>query len=185
MGRQIQFHIRPEDIKALLEFVHERDPVIVTLRSSNSPEIKTVADPSCETATMTLWNQSLLSVLERKHIVYPGREYYGIEGSSPTLEFSPSLSCEWNKRDALLSGRIYGSFENSVAGYEGWYNSLLRWVRKNFIKNPLPLDGYVGPAAYDWYKRGGVLFPMLRPPVTPQWLSWVEAQDQHRAVFLK
>jgi hypothetical protein len=186
MGRQIQFHMLPEDARALLQFVHEHDPVIVTLRDSNLPEIKTVAGPSSETRTMTLWNQALLSTLARKHIVYPGREYYGIENSTPTLEFSPSRRCEWNERPALLLGRIYGSFETSVAGYEKWYNSLVRWVRKNFVKSPLPLTGRVGPAAYEWYRKGGVLLPMmLTPPITSVWLSWIEAQDQHRAVFSK
>jgi hypothetical protein len=32
MGRQVQFHGLSEDVKAFLEFVHERDPVIVTFR---------------------------------------------------------------------------------------------------------------------------------------------------------
>lgn len=175
-----------EDVKAFLDFVQGRDPVIVTLRDGDSAEIKAVPDPASETRTMTLWNQALLSSLERKHVVVPGRDYYGVDYSLPTLEFSPPRRCEWNGRDALLPGRIYGFFDTRIASYEKWYNSLARWIRKNFVKNPLPLIGYVGPAAYDWYKKGGVLLPMmLLPPVTPQWLSWVEAQDQHRAIFSK
>jgi len=186
MGRQVQFHALSEDVQAFLEFVHERDPVIVTLRDSNSPEIKTVSDPSVETRVMTLWNQSFLSSLERKHIVYPGRAYYSVDASLPTLEFSPSEPCEWNGRKALLTGRIYGIFDTPIAGHQKWYNSLARWIRKNFVKSPLPLIGPVGPAAYEWYKKGGVLLPMMLPPaITPVWLSWVEAQDQHRAVFSK
>jgi hypothetical protein len=186
MGRQIQFHVLPEDIRSLLEFVHEHDPVIVALRDFDSPEIKTVTDPASEARTMTLWNQSLLNTLARKHIRYPNGKYYGIDSLTPTLEFSPSRLCEWNGRSALLPGRIYGSFETSVAGYEKWYNSIVRWIQKNFVKSTIPLIGQVGPAAYDWYKKGGLLMPnMLLPPVTPVWLSWVEAQDQHRAVFSK
>src|SRR5579863_4279232 len=70
--------------------------------------------------------------------------------------------------------------------FERWYNGVARWIRKNFARNPIPLlGGYVGPAAYEFFKRGGLLLPMFRPPLTSQSLSWVEAQDQHRALFLK
>jgi uncharacterized protein RhaS with RHS repeats len=40
-------------------------------------------------------------------------------------------------------------------------------------------------ARYYSYKGGGLLLPIFMPPITAQWLSWVEAQDQHRAVFSK
>jgi hypothetical protein len=186
MGRQIQFHVFPEDIQAFLAFVQDHDPVFVTLRDSDSPEIKTVADPSLESRVMMLWNQSLINSLERKHIVYPGRTYYGIDASLPMLEFSPSQLCEWNGRKALLPGRIYGIFDTPIVGHQKWYNALNRWIRKNFVKSTLPLIGYVGPVAYEWYEKGGVLLPMMLPPaITPAWVSWVEAQDQHRATFSK
>ena len=148
MGRQVQFHMLPADVRSFLEFVQERDPVIVILRSSDTPEIKTVVDPSSETKLMTLWNQSLISSLERKQIVYPGRTYYGIDASVPTLEFSASESCEWNGRAALLQGRLYGFFDKPFMEYEKWYNALARWIRKHFLKSPIPLIGYIGPAAY-------------------------------------
>ncbi len=77
MGRQVQFHAFPEDVQAFLDFVQDHDLVIVTLRDSDSAEIKTVPNPSLESRVMTLWNQSLLNSLERKHIIYPGRTYYG------------------------------------------------------------------------------------------------------------
>ena len=186
MGRQVEFHAFPSDVQQFLEFVQGRDPVIVTLRSSDSPDIKTVADPSVETRVMTLWNQALLSSLQREHIVYPGREYYGIDASLPTLELSPCESREWNGRPALLQGRLYGLFDKPFAEYETWYNALARWIRKNFARVPIPLPrGYIGPAAFDWFRKGGLLMPSFVPPITKKWLSWVEAQDQHREVFLK
>jgi len=64
--------------------------------------------------------------------------------------------------------------------------AVARWIRKNFIRNPIPhLNGYVGPAAYEFFKTGGLLLPIFRPPLTNQWLSWMEAEDQHRAIFSK
>lgn len=186
MSRQIQFHALQSDVRQFLDFVQGRDPVIVILRSSDSPDIKTVVDPSVETHIMTLWNQHLLSSLKREQIVYPGREYFGINASLPTLEFSPSEYCQWNGRPALLQGRLYGFFDKPSIDYEKWYNALARWIRKNFTKIPIPLpSGYIGPAAFDWFRKGGLLMPSLVPPVTKTWLSWVEAQDQHRALFAK
>jgi hypothetical protein len=32
------------------------------------------------------------------------------------------------------------------------------------------LGGYVGPAAYEWFKSGGLLLPMFAPPVTEEWV---------------
>ena len=133
MGKQVQFHLLPDDLQAFLQFVQNRDPVIVTPRSSDIPEIKTVADPSSETQVMVLWNQAILSSLTRKHIVYPGRAYYGIDASLPTLELSPSIFSEWNGREALLQGRLYGFFDNPTLEYMRWYNALAQWIRKNSL----------------------------------------------------
>lgn len=111
-----------------------------------------------------------------------------MDSALPVVEFSyPYLSLEpWNGRAVLTQGRIWASFERQDKDFERWYKAIVRWLRKNFVKNPLPLlGGYLGPAAYEWYKKGGLLLPNFRPPLTPQWLSWVEAQDQHRAVFSK
>lgn len=184
MGRQVQFHALPNDIRTFLEFVQQRDPVIVAIRDSDSPEVRAFLDPSSETDVLMLWNQDLLNALKRRHIVASERDYYSFDSSLPILEFSPSRFCEWNGRKALRSGRIYGTFDSQSPRFEKWYNALARWIRKNFIKSSLPMIPYVGPAAYDWYKEGGLLLPMMIPPaVTPAWLSWVEAQDQQRAIF--
>jgi hypothetical protein len=186
MGRQVQLHILPPDTGLLLQFIQERDPVIVTLRDTDSPDLSSVPDPLSETRVMTLWNQALLSSLRRKRIVHSAKQYYAIESSAPTIEFSPSELCQWNGRPALIRGRLYASFEQPIKGHEQWYSALVRWIRKNFAKVPIPLSaGYIGPVAYDWFKKGGLLLPMFRPPLTSRWLSWVEAQDQHRAVFTK
>lgn len=184
MSRQIQFHALSADVEAFLAFARNRDPVIVTLRDFDTEYITELESPSVETRVMTLWNQELLPSLRRDHIKMPGRDYYSVSSSLPTLEFSPSRFCEWNGRESMLCGRIYSSFETSMSGYERWYSALARWIRKHFVKKPLPLVEYVGPAAYEWYKRGGVLLPMMIPPaLNSTWLSWVEAQDQHRAIF--
>lgn len=178
----------PEDCKQFLDFIHKRDPVVVTLWSSELPEIEEIQQPWKRGGWYCLWNQSLLPSLTRKYIPESDHgPYYRVDSALPVIEFSyPSPIQEpWNGKPALTQGRVWAGFERENKEFERWYNAVVRWIRKNFTKNPVPLDGYVGPAAYDWYKKAGLLLPMLRPPVTPQWVSWVEAQDQHRAIFSK
>jgi len=85
-----------------------------------------------------------------------------------------------------MQGRVWTGFEESNKDFLGWYDAMVRWVRKKFVKNPIPhLGGYVGPTAYDWYRDGGLLLPSFLPPIRPQWLSWAEAEDQHRSIFAR
>jgi hypothetical protein len=87
MGKQTQLHMLPEDIRSLLRFVQKHDPVVVTLRSSDSSEVVPVMDPSSEPEVMTLWNKTLLETLARKLVRRPGGDdYYRVDDSLPTLE---------------------------------------------------------------------------------------------------
>ena len=178
MGKQTQLHLLPEDMGMFLEFVRKRDPVVVTIKSSNSPKVTPVSDPSTESEVMTLWNKTLLGSLERNLIRRPGgSDYYRVDDSLPTLELSPSRLIEWSGKPALLQGRVYGFFDKPTSSYEEWYRAIAQWIRHNFPKSPLKLlGGYIGPAALRWFQGGGVLLPMIEPPPTRKWLSVVEHQ---------
>jgi hypothetical protein len=127
---------------------------------------------------MALWNPRLVPHLERKLIHRPGgSDYFRIDDSLPTLEFSRSRRVDWNGNPSLLQGRIYGFFSKPDAEYENWYKSIARWVRSHFVKGPLKLlDGYVGPQAFKWFQGGGILLPMFEPPPTSEWFSFVDSQ---------
>ena len=190
MGRQTRFHMLMEDCRAFVEFLRERDPVIITNRSSDSEALIDVSEPWKEGETYCLWNQAIVPTLRRKFIEVHSPDipsYYTIDLSLPVVDFwypTPSLE-PWNGRPALTQGRMWASFENSSVEFEKWYNATVRWLRKHFVRDAVILGGWIGPAAYDWFKGGGLLLPHVRPPVTESWLSWVEAQDQHRAVFCR
>lgn len=188
MGRQTSFHMLAEDCKQFVDFLRRRDPIIVIRRDSTSPTIEEIHRPWEKGGGYCLWNQALLPTLEREYIPKSDRgPYYRVDSVWPVIEFSypGPVQKPWNGRPGLTQGRVWAGFERENKDFERWYNSVVRWIRKSFIKNPVPLGGYVGSAAYDWYKNGGLLLPVFYPPLTPQWLSWVEAQDQHRAVFSK
>jgi hypothetical protein len=187
MGRQTGLHMLEEDCKALLGRVQDRDPVIVIDWTSSSRDIDAIRRPWQQGGWYCMWNHALLATIERKFIPDSNHgPYYRVDSALPVIELSyPAPVPEsWNGRPALRQGRIWAGFEQENRDFERWFNSIVRWIRKNFVKNPvLHTGGYLGPAAHAWYKAGGILLPALRPPVTSQWLSWVEAQDQHRAVF--
>ena len=55
--------------------------------------------------------------------------------------------------------------------------TIIGWIRKNFVKNPLKLlGGYIGPNAFKWFQEGGILLPMFEPPLTAEWQAFVESQ---------
>jgi hypothetical protein len=184
MGRQIHFHMLPEDQNAFLRMVKENDPVAVV--NGLDPETPNV-HPLEEIATdrlqvLMLWNRRLLSDLRREPLGKNARYYkYHIDNSRlPLLELSTCPKTEWEGRPALIQGRLYGDFYpslNKPPEFERWYEKLVRWIRKNYKRNPAQiLGGYVGPAAYAFYENGGYLLPSFKPPRTEVWLSEITKQ---------
>ena len=184
MGRQIAVHLLEKDCEQLLHFVRNRDPLIILKRDTTSAELGEVARPCAEAGIYTLWNQPLAPDLARKFVDHHPKigPRYTIDSRLPVIEFSyRGPPQEWEGRPALAQGRLWTSFESGEdKRYRSWYESITRWIRKNFIRNPVSI-GYVGPHAYEWFKEGGYLLPQLNPPATEVWLSWMAAQDKHRA----
>jgi len=175
-----------EDCKNFLDFVQQRDPVFVIKMHPASPNVECLTDTSEKPDLYCLWNQAICPVLVPKKFERKGGAFsYHINVDLPVIEFDyrGPIATTWNERPALTQGRVWASFQHADKHFESWYNAIIRWLRKNFVRNPVPLGGFVGPAAYKWYKAGGILLPTFLPPVTSSWLSWVEAQDQNRAIF--
>jgi hypothetical protein len=175
----------PDDCRQFVQFLQERDPVVVTdVHSSESAEIHDVIRPWERRGIYCLWNQAILPNLKRSET----GKYFNIDFSAPVIEFSyepPALE-PWNGQAALLQGRIWASFDSDDQAFARWYNAVVRWIRKNFVRD----EGVghdrdsIGPAAYEWFKAGGLLLPSFRPPVTEAWLAWASVQNQHRADLL-
>lgn len=176
MGRQIMFHMLPEDCRELASFLTRHDPVIFTPRDSDSPEITAVTDPCAERRAISIWNQSLSPELSREYIAdaKPG-PYYRVGKSQPVLEFSPSHLTDWEGTPALLQGRIWGAFKVADRRYAAWFDAITRWIRKNYTKND-SMEGYVAPAARAWHGSGGLLLPMFKPPANETWRAFFESQ---------
>lgn len=185
MGRQTRFHMLPEDCRRFVLFLRERDPMIVTeWYSAESPKIQEIGCPWERGGHFCLWNQAILPNLERQ----ASGKYFNIDSGLPVIEFSyaPPVLELWNGQPALLQGRIWASFESRNETFKTWYNDVVRWIRKNFIRDlAVGLDrDSIGPAAYEWFKRGGLLLPSFRPPINDDWLAWTNVQNQHRAELI-
>lgn len=183
MGRQIQFHLLEQDCSDLLRFIQERDPVFLVDRDSDSAEVEAVADPCHAKKTLCLWNQALLDSIERRYIPKSNvGPYYRVSSELPVLEFWMSRKTEWKGKPALTQGRIWGDFRYPNTEHDRWYNAIVGWIRRRYVRVPIPnMNGYIGPSAMDWYGQGGILLPLFLPPVTPAWEKFMADQDERRA----
>ncbi len=185
MGRQTQLHMLEADCRQLLEFICQRDPVFAFQRCSLSPRPEPISEPWKTGDTYVLWNQSVSLAPVPIECGESTTKQYCFDFDIPLIELSfrsPEPE-SWNARPALRQGRVWCSTSTGNLKFDRWYAAVVRWIRKNFIRNPVPLDGFVGPAAYEWYKQGGTLLPWFFPPPTQTWMSWIAAQDQNRSVF--
>ncbi len=176
MGRQIIFHMLPDDRTAFLSFVQQRDPVVITDFMTDSGDVHPAdlgKHGTKGTDKLCLWNTALLPSLKREHI----GPYYHIDSSLPVLEFSMPVQSLWDERPALTQGRLYAYAYQDHAALQTWYEALARWLRKTFTKDPVTwMSGYVGPAAYHWYQNGGLLLPFLPPPANAEWRARIHTQ---------
>jgi hypothetical protein len=183
MGRQIHFYMLPEDRSAFIRLVQERDPVVVTLRDSDSSRVRPLANLSVgDKKTLCLWNRAFLPHLERKWI--PDPAYFTVDGlHTPTLEFNFSFKVTWEGKPALGQGRLFGDFDSYLGKppeFEKWYETLVRWIRKNYRRSPTTMGGYLGPAADEFYNEGGYLLPQFLPPKTEIWRTEIGKQHLSR-----
>ncbi len=183
MGRQIQLSMLPADRDELLAEIRSHAQVEIVLRDGESSQVQPLGSiPSKMDGTFILWNKQLTFTLQRKFIDNADPPYYRVdEFAEPVLEFSDSISTEWEGMPALTQGRIYGQFDGKPIQFEKWFERVARYVRTHWRKNPVSLlGGYVGPAASQWFDAGGILLPMFVPPPTDEWLRVMG--QQHSAL---
>jgi hypothetical protein len=182
MRRQILLTVLPKDVEELIAHIKSRHPVVVVKRSDpDSAAVEPLsALPTNGNDSLILWNRELLPELHRKRISgATAGDYYRIDvPAQPVLEFGTSFWGRWCGRPSLTQGRIYGVFENKSEDFSHWFEEITRHVRKAFYKNPAAtLSGYVGPAAFELFRQGGLLSPAFLPPDTPEWRKFFDKED--------
>ena len=185
MGKQVLFHALPPDCEQFLAFVRGRDEVVIVERDSDLAALEAVGDPCNPGRVVSFWNRRLLPTLERKYIPESNKgPYYRVSSSLPVIEFFLPREQEWDGVPALTQGRIYASFDQPSDGLKKWFDALARWIRSKFAKSPVQsIGGFIGPAALKWNEEGGLLLPMIRPPVNDEWRAFLQPQlTRHKKV---
>lgn len=180
MGRQTQLHVLPKDVNDLLVAMHDNDPLEVALRSGNAatPERQAFIPESMSGQILILWSERFAPNLQRGYVSNAQPPYYRIdEQTEPVFELSLSGLTTWEGRPALTQGRIYGVFQNKQREFEKCYERVIRYIRRHWRNNPASwMGGYVGPAASDWFERGGLLLLNYIPPVRSDWIERIAEQ---------
>lgn len=174
MGRQTQLHLLPKDLNDLLVAMHDKEPLEVALRSGSTanPERLSFLPETVSGKILVLWSESFAPKLQRGYVNAQPPYYRVDEQTESVLELSLSALTTWEGQPALTQGRIYGVFENKEPELEKCYERLVRYIRRHWPKNPTSwMQGYIGPAASDWFDRGGVLLPNYIPPVRSDWIE--------------
>jgi hypothetical protein len=179
MGRQVQISVLLEDVEGLFAHIKSQHRVVLVKRDdSDSATVESLESlPANE--TLILWNQEILPQLTRRRINREAAGYYYRvdEFAQPVLEFGGSFLGQWCGRPSLTQGRIYGIFDNKSQDFVRWYEQIVRYIRKAFVRNPANLSGYVGPAAYKWFLQGGLLLPTFLPPETEVWRKFFADEE--------
>ena len=146
MGRQVLFHMLPDDFSLFLTFVQRSAPLSVFHKDSAVARLGEVSDTSSLDSTLTLWNRDVLQTLSRKEIRRDGaKTYFRIDTALPVIELRPCELTTWNGCQALLQGRMYSSFDRPTKELGLWYRSLERWLRRNLAKSPCrAIGGLIG-----------------------------------------
>ena len=176
MGRQVAFHMFPQDCQAFLTFVQERNDVLLTEFTADTASLSLLDRKDCYGKWLCLWNRRLLPSLDRRR-VREASPAHRVDDSLPVLQFSAPAPIEWAGRAAATQGRLYAFAYNSYPELRKWYEALTRWIRKHSVKNPVSwMGGYVGPEAFAWHNAGGFLLPQVPPAVNSEWMGRVFSQ---------
>lgn len=181
MGRQTQLHLFPKDVNDLLVAMHDKEPFEVALRSGSTGNLERLAfiPENMTGEILVLWSERFAPKLQRGFVNAQPPYYRVDEQTESVLELSLSGLTTWEGQPALTQGRIYGVFASKPPEFENCYERFVRYIRRHWRKNPISwMQSYVGPAASDWFKRGGIFLPNYIPPVSSDWIKRVE--EQHR-----
>lgn len=182
MGRQTQLHVLPKDLNELVIALQYKLPLQVALSRGNSanPERLASIPDSMSGQTLVLWSQRFAANLQRRYVSSANPPYYFVdEQTASVFELSLSVVTTWESRPALTQGRIYGVFQDKQPEFEKCYEQIIRYIRRHWRKNPTDwMSGYLGPAASEWFEKGGLLLPSYIPPVRSDWID--RLGEQHR-----
>jgi len=161
MGQQVRFFMDSGDEKRFVEFLRGTGDVIILPYHSptkNPIGLKNLPNPSSDDFPYHVWlfNRSVSSNLVMEYI--PTLNCYMVDQSvSSVVEFSRTVQRE----NMMRPGRLWAEFKylDSKGNwafkedeFKKWYESLVKWIRKNHSREIDP-DFYSGPGAVELIKK--------------------------------
>lgn len=165
MPKQLVLYMSREDEDAFLQHVRSSGDLAILPWTSTSPDfapIPFLPEPAQDEATRKFWLQKSGVSLPVVTEYVPEKNWYVIDGfQSPVVEFHRS----WMLSHVLFPGGILADMNyldddkqdlvRKPAEFRNWFDSMEKWVRKNFFH--LTLLTYVGPGAEKFENEGGIL----------------------------
>jgi hypothetical protein len=148
MGRQIRFRMGQEDLASFVRRLDEVEAVLLPYRNQGPEPVPLNDIGERREGLVWLARPADLDRVRFTHVAAQG--YWAIDQTgSPVVEFTPG------GRNGAAPGRLYfetGYFDETgrradlPAGFVGWADGLLRWIRRNF-RHDRASGLYVGPGA--------------------------------------
>jgi hypothetical protein len=184
VGRQTQLHVLAKDVNELLIAMHGKEPLEVAFRRGNAvtPERLPFVPENIDGQVLVMWSERFAPNLQARYVPAQPPYYCIDEQTESVFELSLSRLTTWQGRPALTQGRIYAVFQNKQPEFEKCYDQLIRYIRRHWRKNPtdpIKVGGYLGPAASEWFDRGGLLLPGYIPPVRSDWIERLSKQHSN------
>jgi hypothetical protein len=185
MGRQIHFHMLGRDCDAFFAAARHFAPFVAVIRDSPTAGIEPIDAPCAGRADLMLSNKALAPSAVRTYVPNSvDGPYHRFPYDVPALEFCPtSAMTDWDGRPAIGAGRLYAARYQDNRDLANWYEKLAGWLRRHFHGYRIVSSRFcVGPDAWEWHRRGGLLLPLVRPLVTPTWRRLLAVEERESAV---
>jgi hypothetical protein len=154
-----------EDEQEFFEYVHSLGNLLIlpaTSPSSDFTPLYGLPEPSQDESTRRFWLQYTGAGMPLVTEDVPEKDHYVVDGfQSPVIEFWRS----WTVSQVMLPGGIQadmnyidsdkGDLAKKPAEYRNWFESIDRWIRKNYTR--LGIYVFAGRGAQKFREQGGLL----------------------------
>jgi hypothetical protein len=183
MGKQIRFYTLSGDEGLFLDFIESFREIKLIASHTNTPGIRVLdrsllnlskdidlreilvwpssmeIQPTYVTVgRRKIYDEKLMSFIKTDEMIYS----FSVT-DAPVIQFNRSFIRDDGK---LVQGRLWcelsklrdGKLEYKGSEFEKIFDSLSKWISQNFYREK-NIDGYFGINAFDWFRKGGIIFP--------------------------
>lgn len=137
MGRQFRFYMDEKDLQALFDYVNQNGTVICDGGPVQLEEITDIKQMNKESYSKVAFINQPMEEIKINHCVGVQGNFISYDESAPIVELRKTSISEEKK--IIRYGRIWmemkyvedGEWREKDTSLLTWYNSLVRWIKKN------------------------------------------------------